>query len=72
MIKVEMRVTMVEQKDKKQLYVLLMCSVFVLAVSIWAFKMEINTTASSPAGIEDHSSHRDKAVESGKKKDAET
>ena len=63
MIKVEMRVTMVEQKDKKQLYVLFVCSVFVLAVSIWAFKMEINTTASSPTGIEDHSSHSDKAVE---------
>ena len=72
MIKVEMRVTMVEQKDKKQLYVLFGCSVFVLAVSIWAFKMEINTTASSPTGIEDHSSHRDKAGESGQKKDAET
>ena len=62
-----MRVTMVEQKDKKQLYVLFVCSVFVLAVSIWAFKMEINTTASSPTGIEDHSSHRDKAGESGQK-----
>ena len=59
---------MVEQEDKKQLYVLLVCSVLVLAVSIWAFKMEINTTASSRTGIEDYGSHSGKSGESGQKK----
>lgn len=63
---------MVAKKDRKQLYVLLMCSVLVLAVSIWAFKMEINTEASSQAGIEDLGNHSDKAGDSDQKKAKET
>lgn len=46
---------MIIDKEKKQLYVLLVCGVLALAVSIWAFRMEKYTGTMMPAEIEDRS-----------------
>ena len=50
-----MRVTMIINKEKKQLYILLACGVLALAVSIWAFRMEKSTGMMVSAEIEDRS-----------------
>lgn len=50
-----MRVTMIINKEKKQLYVLLACGVLALAVSIWAFRMETGNGTVVSAEIEDRS-----------------
>ena len=50
-----MRATMIINKEKKQLYILLACGVLALAVSIWAFRMEKSTGMMVSAEIEDRS-----------------
>ncbi len=46
---------MVVNKEKKQLMILLVCGVLMLAVSFWAFRMEISAGTVVSADIEDRS-----------------
>lgn len=46
---------MIINKEKKPLYILLACSVLALAVSVWAFRMEMGSGTVVSADIEDRS-----------------
>lgn len=50
-----MRITMIINKENKTLYILLACGVLALAVSAWAFRMEMGSGAVVSADIEDRS-----------------
>ena len=50
-----MRITMIINKEKKPLYILLACGVLALAVSAWAFRMEMGSGTVVSADIEDRS-----------------
>lgn len=60
---------MVAEKERRQLYILLACAMIVLAVSIWAFRMEIKINTDSKNVVEDRSPNRNAAGNGAVQKD---
>jgi hypothetical protein len=52
-----MRIIMVAKKDQRSFYILLACGVIMLAVSVWAFRMETGMSRTASADVEDKSFH---------------
>lgn len=48
---------MIAEKDKRSFYILLACGVIMLAVSVWAFRMETGMSRTVSADVEDKGFH---------------
>lgn len=48
---------MIAEKDKRSFYILLACGVIMLAVSVWAFRMETGMSRTASADVEDKGFH---------------